>query len=55
MWVASPAAIAFAQAFLPPETWVIWFNWVGFVVGVSCGFFAFVDYLWISEPMQTFQ
>jgi hypothetical protein len=35
MWITSPLSIAFAQTFLPAETWVIWFNFVSFVVGVS--------------------
>ncbi|KAG7527451.1 hypothetical protein FFLO_06920 [Filobasidium floriforme] len=33
MWITSPLSIAFAQTFLPAETWVIWFNFVSFVVG----------------------
>ncbi|EMC97939.1 hypothetical protein BAUCODRAFT_31950 [Baudoinia panamericana UAMH 10762] len=32
-WVTSPLALAFAQAFLPQETWVPFFNIVGFVIG----------------------
>lgn len=35
MWISSPLAIAFAQKFLPQETWVVWFNLVSFVIGVS--------------------
>lgn len=33
MWISSPIAIALAQTFLPPETWVVWFNMVSFVIG----------------------
>jgi len=32
-WIASPIALAFAQAFLPQETWVPFFNFIGFVIG----------------------
>ena len=32
-WITSPIALAFAQAFLPQETWVPFFNVVGFVIG----------------------
>ncbi|KAK4546336.1 hypothetical protein LTR36_002013 [Oleoguttula mirabilis] len=32
-WITSPVALAFAQAFLPAETWVPFFNMVGFVIG----------------------
>ncbi|KAF2863140.1 hypothetical protein K470DRAFT_211268 [Piedraia hortae CBS 480.64] len=32
-WITSPIALAFAQAFLPEETWVPFFNFVGFVIG----------------------
>lgn len=32
-WVTSPIALAFAQAFLPHEVWVPFFNLVGFVIG----------------------
>ena len=32
-WITSPLALAFAQAFLPQETWVPFFNFVGFVIG----------------------
>jgi len=32
-WVTSPIALAFAQAFLPNEVWVPFFNFVGFVIG----------------------
>ncbi|EGP90109.1 unnamed protein product [Zymoseptoria tritici ST99CH_1A5] len=32
-WVTSPIALAFAQAFLPNELWVPFFNMVGFVIG----------------------
>lgn len=35
MWISSPLAIAVAQKFLPQETWVVWFNVVSFVIGVS--------------------
>lgn len=32
-WVSSPIALAFAQQFLPQETWVPFFNFVAFVIG----------------------
>jgi len=32
-WITSPIALAFAQAFLPNELWVPFFNLVGFVIG----------------------
>ncbi|QIW94683.1 hypothetical protein AMS68_000201 [Peltaster fructicola] len=32
-WVTSPIALAFAQAFLPQEAWVPFFNFLGFVIG----------------------
>ena len=32
-WITSPLALAFAQAFLPNEMWVPFFNFVGFVIG----------------------
>lgn len=32
-WITSPIALAFAQAFLPHETWVPFFNFLGFVIG----------------------
>lgn len=32
-WVTSPLALAFAQAFLPNEVWVPFFNAVGFIIG----------------------
>ena len=32
-WITSPVALAFAQAFLPQETWVPFFNIIGFVIG----------------------
>ena len=32
-WLTSPIALAFAQAFLPQETWVPFFNLIGFVIG----------------------
>ena len=32
-WITSPLALAFAQAFLPQETWVPFFNFIGFVIG----------------------
>ena len=32
-WLTSPLALAFAQAFLPQETWVPFFNIVGFFIG----------------------
>ncbi|OQO14441.1 hypothetical protein B0A48_01318 [Cryoendolithus antarcticus] len=32
-WITSPVALAFAQAFLPQETWVPFFNLIGFIIG----------------------
>jgi Mpv17 / PMP22 family len=32
-WITSPVCLAFAQAFLPQETWVPFFNFVAFVIG----------------------
>lgn len=32
-WITSPICLAFAQQFLPQETWVPFFNIVGFVIG----------------------
>lgn len=32
-WVTSPVALAFAQKFLPQETWVPFFNMISFVIG----------------------
>ncbi|EMF15153.1 uncharacterized protein SEPMUDRAFT_147115 [Sphaerulina musiva SO2202] len=32
-WITSPIALAFAQAFLPNEVWVPFFNVVGFIIG----------------------
>ncbi|KAL1302402.1 hypothetical protein AAFC00_002801 [Neodothiora populina] len=32
-WATSPICLAFAQKFLPQETWVPFFNVVGFVIG----------------------
>jgi len=32
-WVTSPLALAFAQKFLPEQTWVPFFNIVGFFIG----------------------
>ena len=32
-WITSPIALAFAQQFLPQETWVPFFNIVAFVIG----------------------
>lgn len=32
-WVISPLSLAFAQQFLPQETWVPFFNFVAFVLG----------------------
>lgn len=32
-WVTSPIALAFAQQFLPQETWVPFFNFIAFVIG----------------------
>jgi len=32
-WITSPICLAFAQAFLPEQTWVPFFNLVSFVIG----------------------
>lgn len=32
-WVVSPLALAFAQKFLPEQTWVPFFNILAFVIG----------------------
>jgi len=32
-WVTSPISLAFAQQFLPQETWVPFFNMIAFVIG----------------------
>ncbi|KAJ9637903.1 hypothetical protein H2201_008498 [Coniosporium apollinis] len=32
-WITSPIALAFAQKFLPEQTWVPFFNMVAFVIG----------------------
>jgi hypothetical protein len=32
-WITSPICLAFAQAFLPQEAWVPFFNFVSFVIG----------------------
>lgn len=32
-WITSPIALAFAQAFVPHEMWVPFFNFIGFVIG----------------------
>jgi hypothetical protein len=32
-WITSPIALAFAQKFLPEQTWVPFFNIVAFVIG----------------------
>lgn len=32
-WVTSPLCLAFAQKFLPQETWVPFFNIIGFIIG----------------------
>lgn len=32
-WVTSPLALAFAQKFLPEQTWVPFFNVVSFIIG----------------------
>ena len=33
-WITSPLCLAFAQKFLPEETWVPFFNLVAFVIGI---------------------
>lgn len=32
-WITSPIALAFAQQFLPQQTWVPFFNIIAFVIG----------------------
>jgi hypothetical protein len=32
-WISSPIALAFAQKFLPEQTWVTFFNMISFVIG----------------------
>jgi hypothetical protein len=32
-WVVSPISLAFAQMFLPEQTWVPFFNIIGFIIG----------------------
>lgn len=32
-WVVSPLSLAFAQKFLPEQTWVPFFNIIGFIIG----------------------
>lgn len=32
-WITSPIALAFAQKFLPEQTWVPFFNLIGFIIG----------------------
>jgi len=32
-WIASPLSLAFAQKFLPEQTWVPFFNVIGFIIG----------------------
>ncbi|KAI1934005.1 hypothetical protein LOZ58_005917 [Ophidiomyces ophidiicola] len=32
-WIVSPLSLAFAQQFLPEQTWVPFFNIVGFIIG----------------------
>ena len=32
-WITSPIALAFAQKFLPEQTWVPFFNIISFVIG----------------------
>ncbi|KAL1973175.1 hypothetical protein VTN31DRAFT_6717 [Thermomyces dupontii] len=32
-WITSPIALAFAQKFLPEQTWVPFFNVIGFLIG----------------------
>jgi hypothetical protein len=32
-WISSPLALAFAQQFLPEQTWVPFFNIISFVIG----------------------
>ncbi|KAI9749855.1 MAG: hypothetical protein M1815_002243 [Lichina confinis] len=33
-WITSPLALAFAQKFLPEQTWVPFFNIISFVIGI---------------------
>ncbi|TKX24861.1 SYM1-like protein 1 [Elsinoe australis] len=39
-WISSPIALAFAQQFLPQETWVPFFNIVAFVIGTYINTYA---------------
>ena len=32
-WIASPLSLAFAQKFLPEQTWVPFFNVISFIIG----------------------
>lgn len=32
-WITSPVCLAFAQKFLPENTWVPFFNFVSFIIG----------------------
>lgn len=32
-WITSPLALAFAQKFLPEQTWVPFFNIIAFIIG----------------------
>jgi hypothetical protein len=32
-WITSPICLAFAQKFLPEQTWVPFFNMVAFIIG----------------------
>src|SRR3954463_7675833 len=32
-WIVSPVSLAFAQQFLPENTWVPFFNIIGFIIG----------------------
>ncbi|PNS19227.1 hypothetical protein CAC42_2404 [Sphaceloma murrayae] len=39
-WASSPIALAFAQQFLPQETWVPFFNIIAFVIGTYINTYA---------------
>jgi len=52
-WITSPIALAFAQAFLPQETWVPFFNAVGFVIGTYIN--AQTDYERTTDTRTEFE
>jgi peroxisomal membrane protein 2 len=52
MWISSPIAIAFAQKFLPAETWVVWFNLVRYVSGITALAIFSANYLVIFAQLH---